>query len=153
MLIKNGRLIDPSQNIDGLMDLRIVDEKISEISDVLMPQEGEEVIDAKGLVVAPGFVDTHVHFRDPGFTYKENIITGSESAAAGGFTTVICMANTNPIMDNLETLNIPLYASFEKKMGCGFGVCSGCSQHTSKGHRLVCKDGPVFLGEEVFDLD
>lgn len=83
MLIKNGRLIDPSQNIDGLMDLRIVDEKISEISDVLMPKEGEEVIDAKGLVVAPGFVDTHVHFRDPGFTYKENIITGLESAAAG----------------------------------------------------------------------
>ena len=57
------------------------------------------------------------------------------------------------VYDNTKELNIPLYASFEKKMGCGFGVCSGCSQHTSKGHRLVCKDGPVFLGEEVFDLD
>lgn len=105
MLIKNGRIIDPSQDLDGNLDLRITDGRVSEIGENLSPIKGEEIIDAQGLIVAPGFVDTHVHFRDPGFTYKEDIITGSEAAAAGGFTTVICMANTNPIMDNLETLN------------------------------------------------
>lgn len=105
MLIKNGRLIDPSQKLDGKLDLRITEGRVSEIGENLSPTEDEEIIDAQGLIVAPGFVDTHVHFRDPGFTYKEDIITGSEAAAAGGFTTVICMANTNPIMDNLETLN------------------------------------------------
>lgn len=57
------------------------------------------------------------------------------------------------VYKNTKTLGIPLYASFEKKMGCGFGVCSGCSQHTTHGNKLVCKDGPVFLGEEVFELD
>lgn len=105
MLIKNGRIIDPSQDLDGNLDLRITDGRVSEIGENLSSVDGEKIIDAKGFVVAPGFVDTHVHFRDPGFTYKEDIITGSEAAAAGGFTTVVCMANTNPIMDNLETLN------------------------------------------------
>lgn len=105
MLIKNGRLIDPSQDLDGMLDLRITDGRVSEIGENLSSIEDEEIIDAEGLIIAPGLVDTHVHFRDPGFTYKEDIITGSKAAAAGGFTTVICMANTNPIMDNLETLN------------------------------------------------
>ncbi|NLW41511.1 MAG: dihydroorotase [Tissierellia bacterium] len=104
MLIKNGRLIDPSQELDGLLDLRITDEKVSEIGENLQPINGEEVIDAQGLIVSPGFVDGHVHFRDPGFHYKEDIFSGSEAAAAGGYTSVICMANTNPVMDNLETL-------------------------------------------------
>ena len=67
--------------------------------------EYNKVIDAKGYIVAPGLIDAHVHFRDPGFTHKEDIETGSKSAAKGGFTTVVCMANTNPIVDNEETLN------------------------------------------------
>ncbi|NLD16907.1 MAG: dihydroorotase [Tissierellia bacterium] len=104
MLIKNGRLIDPSQDLDGLLDLRITDGKVSEIGENLEPNNEEEVVDAKGFIVSPGFVDAHVHFRDPGFLYKEDIFSGSEAAAAGGYTSVICMANTNPVMDNLETL-------------------------------------------------
>ncbi|MDO5650483.1 MAG: amidohydrolase family protein, partial [Gallicola sp.] len=102
MLIKNGRLVDPKSKTDDFLDLRITDGKVSEIGTDLEVVNGEEVIDAKGLIISPGFVDTHVHFRDPGFTYKEDIITGSHSAAAGGYTSVICMANTNPVMDNLE---------------------------------------------------
>ena len=66
------------------------------------------MIDAKGLVVAPGLVDVHVHFRDPGLTYKEDIHTGAAAAAKGGFTTVVCMANTKPIVDNEETLRYVL---------------------------------------------
>lgn len=104
MLIKDGRLIDPAQNIDEHLDIRIVNGKVYEIGRDLIALDSEEIIDSEGLVVTPGFVDTHVHFRDPGFLYKEDMFTGSEAAAAGGYTSVICMANTNPIMDNLETL-------------------------------------------------
>ena len=104
MLIKNGRLIDPGMEIDDFFDMRIEDGKVSEIDKNLEPSENEEVLDIKGLSYSPGFIDTHVHFRDPGFTYKEDIITGSKAAAKGGYTSVICMANTNPVMDNEKTL-------------------------------------------------
>ena len=74
--------------------------------DDLNPADSDsiKIIDADGMIVAPGLVDTHVHFRDPGFTYKEDIITGAAAAARGGFTTVVCMANTKPAVDNVETL-------------------------------------------------
>ena len=64
----------------------------------------KKIISAKGKIVAPGLVDIHVHFRDPGFTYKEDVETGARSAAAGGYTTVVCMANTKPVIDNVEVL-------------------------------------------------
>lgn len=86
-----------------MMDVLIDGNKIIETGEHL-EMKNAEVIDATGLVVAPGLVDTHVHFRDPGFTYKEDIITGAAAAARGGFTTVVCMANTKPAVDNLETL-------------------------------------------------
>lgn len=104
ILIKNGRVIDPKNNIDEKLDIIIKDEKIYKIGHFQDNGEYEKVIDAEGKVVSPGLIDVHVHFRDPGFTYKEDIFTGAEAAAKGGFTTVICMANTNPIVDNEETL-------------------------------------------------
>lgn len=104
ILIKNGRVIDPKNNIDEKLDIIIKDEKIYKIGHFKDNGEYEKVIDAEGKVVSPGLIDVHVHFRDPGFTYKEDIFTGAEAAAKGGFTTVICMANTNPIVDNEETL-------------------------------------------------
>ena len=67
-------------------------------------EDSEEILEAGGLVVGPGLIDTHVHFRDPGFTYKEDIHTGAKASAKGGFTTVICMANTSPTVDNTDTL-------------------------------------------------
>lgn len=109
ILIKNGRLVDPVRGIDACMDILIDGEKIKEVSCFIEPEEAgmgpeDRIIDAKGLVVAPGLCDTHVHFRDPGLTYKEDIYTGAKAAARGGFTTVVCMANTKPSVDNVETL-------------------------------------------------
>lgn len=103
MLIKNGFLINPKTGIEGKVDIRIADGIIAEIGELTVIDQ-ETVIDATGMTVAPGLIDTHIHFRDPGFTYKEDLHTGSLSAAKGGFTSVICMANTKPVVDNVETL-------------------------------------------------
>lgn len=99
MLIQGGRVIDPGTKLETIADIRTQNGKITAIGE-LTPTEGERVIDARGLVVAPGLVDVHVHFRDPGFTHKEDLTTGSAAAARGGFTSVVCMANTKPVVDN-----------------------------------------------------
>lgn len=100
MLIKNIRLIDPKNCRDEITDVLIEDNKIKKIGRL----EGNADIDGTDLVLAPGLIDIHVHFRDPGFTHKEDLHTGVKAAAAGGYTTVVCMANTKPIMDNVETV-------------------------------------------------
>lgn len=102
LLIKNGHIIDPSQGIDGIGDILIEDGKIKEVR---LKAKGSrlnagEVIDAAGLFVLPGLVDMHVHLREPGFEHKETIKTGTEAAVKGGFTSVCCMPNTNPVNDN-----------------------------------------------------
>lgn len=102
MIIKNARVIDPISKIDEIIDIKIKDGLIKGLGNFNC--QNEETIDAKGFIAAPGFVDIHVHFRDPGFTYKEDLITGSQSAAAGGYTSVVCMANTNPVMDEEAVL-------------------------------------------------
>lgn len=106
MLIKNGFLIDPASDTERLVDLRITDGLIHTLADAgtLTPENGEDELDVAGLVISPGLVDTHIHFRDPGFTYKEDLHTGSLAAAAGGFTSVICMANTSPVIDSVPVL-------------------------------------------------
>ena len=109
LLLQNGRVIDPKSGLDQVMDLVTDDGKILELGNDLKEKYPDaRVIDATGLVVAPGFIDVHVHFRDPGLTYKEDIHTGAAAAAAGGFTTVVCMANTKPPVDNVETLEYVL---------------------------------------------
>lgn len=106
MLIKNGFLIDPASDTERLVDLRITDGLIQTLADAgtLTPENGEDELDVAGLVISPGLIDTHIHFRDPGFTYKEDLHTGSLAAAAGGFTSVICMANTSPVIDSVPVL-------------------------------------------------
>lgn len=104
MLLKNGHLIDPATRTAAPLDIRITNGIITELAPDLAPQNEEEILDLSGLTVAPGLVDTHVHFRDPGLTYKEDIHTGSLAAAKGGFTSVICMANTKPTVDSVDTL-------------------------------------------------
>ena len=112
ILIKNGHVIDPSQDIDKICDILIEDGKIKEVRSQKAEGRSEEkkstnqnlksehIIDAKGMYVLPGFVDMHVHLREPGFEYKETIRTGTEAAVRGGFTSVCCMPNTNPVNDN-----------------------------------------------------
>lgn len=116
MIIKNGILTDPVREVQYRADLRIADGKIKEIAETLLSNEGEEVVDASGCCVAPGLIDGHVHFRDPGFTYKEDLHTGALAAAAGGFTTVICMANTKPVVDNAEILQEILKRAEKEKI-------------------------------------
>ena len=100
LLIKGGYIVDPSQNLEGIADLLIEDGKISKIEKEIAPSGDCEVIDARGMVVAPAFVDPHAHLRDPGFTHKEDIESGSRAAVFGGFTAVVSMPNTNPETDN-----------------------------------------------------
>ena len=101
MWIKGGRLIDPANNRDEKGDILIRDGRIVEIDTSGTPaHSGEEVIDADGMWVLPGLIDMHAHLREPGFEYKEDIFTASRAAAAGGVTTIVCMANTDPVNDN-----------------------------------------------------
>ena len=106
VLIKNGKLINPATNFEGIVDISIQDGLIKEISPSISSDyfEYDDIIDAKGMIVSPGLIDIHSHFRDPGFTQKEDLVSGAHAAAAGGYTTVILMANTNPKIDSIESL-------------------------------------------------
>src|SRR5207247_2343836 len=99
LLIKNGRIIDPASNLDQVSDLLIENGKVTRIEkDIRHPVD--QRLDASALIVAPGFIDLHVHLREPGREDEETIESGSQAAAAGGFTTICCMPNTNPVNDN-----------------------------------------------------
>src|SRR5277367_668178 len=99
LVIKNGRVIDPAHNVDRVCDVAMADGIIREVADGI-DTAGCEVFDATGQIVAPGFIDMHVHLREPGFEYAETIESGSRAAATGGFTSVCCMPNTQPVNDN-----------------------------------------------------
>ncbi len=105
MIIKGGRVLDPVSKRDEVLDIKIEDGKIIKIAkDIEASSDKEEVIDAREKVVVPGLIDVHVHFRDPGQTQKEDLMTGSQAAIAGGFTSVIQMANTSPKIDSKEKI-------------------------------------------------
>jgi dihydroorotase len=103
-IIRNGRLIDPANRRDENADLYAIDGRIADESEIRNRQSEIEEIDARGLIVAPGLIDMHVHLREPGFGHKETIESGARSAAAGGFTTVVCMPNTSPAADEPSTI-------------------------------------------------
>ncbi len=105
LLIKNGRVIDPASNTDDMLDVLVEDGKILELGAGLAAADSMQLIDAAGLLVVPGLIDMHTHLREPGFEYKETIRTGSRAAAAGGFTSIVCMANTNPVNDCASVTN------------------------------------------------
>ncbi|HEV2846883.1 MAG TPA: dihydroorotase, partial [Thermoanaerobaculia bacterium] len=100
LLIHGGRVIDPSQDLDGKLDLLIEDGHVAKIGGSIKKPKDAEAFDASGLVVCPGLIDIHVHLREPGQEYKETVRTGTLAAAAGGFTAVACMANTDPVNDS-----------------------------------------------------
>jgi len=103
MIIKSGRILDPQSKVDEIADILIEEGIITKIHKNINIKK-DEVINAEGKIIAPGLIDVHVHFREPGFEYKEDILSGSKAAVRGGFTTVVCMANTSPAVDNIETL-------------------------------------------------
>ena len=104
LLILNSYMIDPASGTEGKRDILIDNGRIVKIEKHLLPPSGASVIDAGGMVVCPGLIDTHSHFRDPGFTYKEDLATGAESAVKGGYTSIILMANTKPPVDSVDIL-------------------------------------------------
>ena len=99
ILLKGGRVIDPALNMDCIADVLIENGKIAEVA-LKIEDQSAELIDCRGKVIAPGFIDAHVHLREPGLEYKEDIESGAKAAVAGGFTAVCCMPNTKPICDN-----------------------------------------------------
>ena len=105
ILIKDGRVVDPASGVDEGLDVVLEDGRVKALGKFPKTEDYQRVIDAKGKIVAPGLVDIHVHFRDPGLTYKEDFATGAAAAAAGGYTTVVCMANTKPVVDSVEVLS------------------------------------------------
>lgn len=135
LLIKNGYMIDPKTGWDGNYDILIENDRIVRIGKKLEAPKGKHrVLDAEGLLVAPGLVDVHVHFREPGFTQKEDITTGAAAAAKGGFTTVVLMANTKPPVDNTETLEYIIKRGMET--GIHVHTCANVTMGM-KGKKLV----------------
>jgi len=138
ILIKNGQVIDPGQ-INKKTDVLVEDGKIQAIgSNLQIPLKDSKsitIIDAKGMVVCPGFIDLHVHFREPGFEYKETIATGVDSAVAGGFTTVCCMPNTSPVNDSQSITEFILHQAKIANKARVFPI--GAITKGSKGEELA----------------
>lgn len=123
VLITGGHVLDPATGINGVNDVLILDGKIEKIGESIDAPEGCEVIDATGKHVFPGFVDPHVHLRTPGFEYKEDLATGSRSGAAGGFTAIVAMANTNPPVDSAGAIrSLRMRAAEEAVIPVGFSA-------------------------------
>jgi len=101
LLLESGRVIDPANNVDAVLDVLIEDGRIAALGDIRHDDDiHADAVDCRGKIVCPGFIDLHTHLREPGYEYKEDISSGSRAAAAGGFTTVCCMPNTDPVIDN-----------------------------------------------------
>lgn len=125
--INGGRILDPANNRDEIADLWIQDGRIAS-GDFVPPESGFDTLDASGLVVAPGLIDIHVHFREPGQSHKETIASGARAAAAGGFTSVVCMPNTSPVMDGAGIISL-----LREKAEAGACVNVFCAGAITKG--------------------
>lgn len=134
VIFKNGTIIDPKTSYMGKKDIAIEGKLIAKIADNIPVSEGDTVYDCTGKYIGPGLVDVHVHFRDPGFTYKEDIESGSLAAAKGGFTSVILMANTKPAVDNEDTINYILDKG--RKTGIHIYTCANITEGM-KGEELT----------------
>ena len=157
LIVKNGYMIDPASKTEGVRDIVIDGEIIAgiyvegsrEVAELLKGKD-VTVIDARGRTVAPGLVDPHVHFRDPGFTYKEDIESGAKAAARGGFTSVIMMGNTNPHMDNVETIKDVLERG--KKTGLNVYTCANVTMDMA-GKELTPMEELIQAGAVLFTDD
>ena len=143
ILIKNGRVINPADSMDKVVDLYIENGKVTEISENIK-KPCDKVIDAHKMWVMPGFIDLHVHLREPGFEHKETIKTGSRAAAAGGFTTICCMPNTKPVVDSVET--VKYIVDEAKKNGVVNVLPIGAITKGQEGKELADIEGMVKAG-------
>ena len=130
LLIRGGRVIDPSQSIDAVRDVLVVDGVVADVGEGIDLPEGTREIDAGGLVVTPGLIDVHVHLREPGGEHRETIATGARAAAAGGFTAVCAMPNTDPVVDD--------------PAGVGFVLAQGAAVGASRVYPM----GAISVGQE-----
>ena len=151
LLLKNGRLIDTVAGVEQKGDILIVDGKINAIGQGLEPGPDTKMIDLEGRIVAPGFIDMHVHLREPGFEYKETIASGTKAAAAGGFTTVVAMPNTKPVTDNETTLEY-IKSKAQKESAIEVLLCANITKG-SKGeeiaeHGILKNAGAVALSDD-----
>jgi dihydroorotase len=153
LLIKGGRTIDPSQGIDEAADLLITEGKISWLGqgEPRPTQRDYDVLDGRGLIVSPGFIDLHCHLRQPGFTEKETIATGSRAAARGGFTTICCMPNTNPPLDSQETIDYVKSVAAQEAVVRVLPI--GCISQGRKGRELVDMEALARSGAVAFSDD
>ena len=110
IVLKGGRVVDPSQSLDDTRDVLLLDGAVASVAAGLDAPEDARIIDCTGLVVTPGLIDVHVHLREPGEEHKETIATGAEAAAAGGFTAICAMPNTNPPIDDPSTVGFVVAA-------------------------------------------
>ena len=157
LIIKNGYLIEPESGYEGYKDIIIDGTKIVDIVDKdcvkvekLLQDSANQVIDADGKIVTAGLVDGHVHFRDPGFTYKEDIETGARASARGGFTSVVMMGNTNPHMDNVETIKYALDKG--KETGINVYTCANVTMNM-EGKEQVDMEKLLDAGAVLFTDD
>jgi dihydroorotase len=160
LLIRNGHVIDPAAKVDAVMDVLLRDGHVVEVAPPGKTKgTAHEKFDAKGLIVAPGFIDIHVHLREPGQSYKESIATGTAAAAAGGFTSVCCMPNTQPVVDSSEwvtwvqhpdrgaVVNVfPIAAATKASKGAVLTDFRGLQR---AGAVAVTDDGKPILGDDI----
>jgi len=150
MVIRNARVMDPESGFDAVADLTLRDGVIVSIGPA-NPQDGEQVLDAAGLVAAPGFIDAHVHLRDPGQTYKEDLASGTLAAAYGGVTTVLCMPNTVPVLDQPEQIKDLLCRSWQEASCRVLPIAAVTTGQN--GERLVDFDALSEAGAAAFSDD
>lgn len=153
--VKGIRVVNPASKVDERMDVIIKDGKILKLSqeDITYTSGIDEeirIIDGNGLILAPGLVDVHVHFRDPGQTYKEDMHTGALAAARGGFTSVVLMANTSPVVDNEETLSEVLDKASKEKIKIYTAACvtKGMQGKELTNHEMLIKKGAIGLTDD-----
>ena len=156
-LLKNGRILDPSQELDVVGSVLIEDDQIVEIGEISDDSDLDEIYDCTGMWITPGLVDPHVHLREPGATHKETIITGTQAAAAGGYTTICCMPNTNPPLDNPALIDFLLDKAASPEAGGIFVAPVGALTRGMKGKELsdlaaMKKAGIIAASDEEFPI-
>jgi dihydroorotase len=151
IVIRNGRVIDPASNTDALTDVLIVDGRIAAVGPNLSAPGGAETFNAGGMIVAPGFIDMHVHLREPGFEHAENIESGSRAAAAGGFTSICCMPNTKPVNDSVTVTSYIVERARQKAVVNVFPI--GAITKGSAGEEIAAIGGMKAAGAVAISDD